>query len=126
MNGVEGMATGIPVIDNLEDEERLRTVRRWSYFGECPVVSASPENVTNVLRKLITRPKLREQLGSAGRAYVEKYHSLDSAQYLFKNVIDYVYGRRDSLINLYHLLFSDYSSRLPRVEHPLINNRIVD
>jgi len=126
LNGIEGMAAGLPVIDNLEDDNYLLPVRRWSYFGECPVVSASPETLVDVLRKLVTQPKLRHQLGKAGRAYVEKYHGLDSAQYLFTNVLDYLYGRRDSLINLYHPLLGEYPNRSPKIKHPLVNNRIVD
>ncbi|MFQ4139205.1 glycosyltransferase [Nodosilinea sp. PGN35] len=126
LNGLEGLAAGIPVISNLEDEAYTLPFRRWTYFGECPIVSATPENLVDVLRKLITRPELRAQLGKAGREYVEKYHGLDSAQYLFTNVIDYVYGRKESLINLYHPLLGEYPKRKPPVLHPLINNRIVD
>jgi hypothetical protein len=126
LNGLEGLASGLPTISNLEDETYTLPFRRWSYFSECPLVSATPENLVEVLRKLITRPELRHQLGAAGRAYVEKYHGLDSAQYLFKNVIDYVYGRKESLINLYHPLLGEYPNRLPKVQHPLVNNRIVD
>ena len=77
-----------------------------------------------MLRKLVTRPKLRAELGRAGREYVEKYHGLDSAKYLFGEVIEYVYGRRESLINLYHPLLGEYPKRKPRVKHPLVNNRI--
>lgn len=126
LNGLEGMASGLPTISNLEDETYTLPFRRWSYFSECPLVSATPENLVEVLRKLVTRPELRHQLGAAGRAYVEKYHGLDSAQYLFKNVIDYVYGRKESLINLYHPLLGEYPNRSPKIQHPLINNRIVD
>lgn len=126
LNGLEGMASGLPTISNLEDESYTLPFRRWSYFSECPLVSATPENLVEVLRKLVTRPELRHQLGSAGRAYVEKYHGLDSAQYLFSNVIDYVYGRKESLINLYHPLLGEYPNRLPKIQHPLVNNRIVD
>lgn len=126
LNGLEGMASGLPTISNLEDETYIAPIRRWSYFGECPLVSASPETLVNVLRKLVTRPGLRHELGKAGRAYVEKYHGLDSAQYLFTNVIDYVYGRKDSLINLYHPLLGEYPNRSPKIKHPLMNNRIVD
>jgi len=126
MNGLEGLASGLPVISNLEDESYILPIRRWSYFSECPIVSASPESLFYVLRKLVTRPELRHQLGTAGRAYVEKYHGLDSAQYLFSNIIDYVYGRRGSLINLYHPLLGQYPNRLPKIQHPLVNNRIVD
>jgi hypothetical protein len=79
-----------------------------------------------VLRKLVTRPELRTELGRAGRAYVEKYHGLDSAVFLVSAVLDYVHGRRDSLIDLYHPLLGEYPRRLPRVDHPLVNNRIAD
>jgi hypothetical protein len=101
-------------------------VRRWSYFSECPIVSATPENIVDVLRKLVTRPELRAQLGQAGRKYVEKYHGLDSAAYLFKSVIELANGERGSLINLYHPLLGEYPQRLPRIKHTLVNNRIVD
>lgn len=126
LNALEGMASGLPTISNLEDDTYVMPMRRWSYFNECPLVSASPETLVDVLRKLITRPDLRRALGRAGRAYVEKYHGLDSAQYLFSNVIDYVYGRKESLINLYHPILGEYPNRSPKIQHPLVNSRIVD
>jgi glycosyltransferase involved in cell wall biosynthesis len=128
LNGFEGLASGLPTISNIEKEYDyiFQPLRRWSYFSECPLVSASPENLVDVLRKLITRPNLRKELGVAGRAYVQKYHNLNSAQYLFGNVIDYVNGRKDSLINLYHPLLGEYPKRSPKIQHPLVNNRIVD
>lgn len=125
LNGLEGMASGLPTISNLEDDDYILPIRRWSYFNECPIVSASPETLVDVLRKLVTRPELRKQLGQAGREYVEKYHGLDSAQYLFREVIEYIYGRRESLINLYHPILGEYPKRKPTVKHPLVNNKIV-
>lgn len=126
MSGLEGMATGIPVVANFEDDNYVLPMRRYTYFNECPIVSASPESIKDVLRKLITRPELRISLGVAGRLYVEKYHGLDSARYLFSNVLDFLYSKNSSLINLYHPILGDYPHRLPRVQHPLVNNRIVD
>lgn len=123
---LEGMAAGIPTISNLEDETYTLPMRRWSFLNECPLVSATPENITDVLRKLITNPELRSDLGRAGREYVEKYHGLDSAQYLFENVFDYIYGKKDSIINLYHPILGEYPNRIPRIKHPLVQNRIFD
>jgi hypothetical protein len=124
MNGLEGMASGLPVICNLEDEQYLLPFRRWSFFGECPLVSASPESLQDVLRTLITQPILRNELGALGRQYVEKYHGLDSSQYLFSNVIDYLYGRRESIYDLYHPLTSEFNRRLPTIVPPLDKNRL--
>ncbi len=126
LNALEGMASGLTTVCNLEDENYILPMCRWSYFNECPLVSATPENLVDVLRKLVTRPELRKQLGKASREYVEKYHGLDSAQYLFTNVIKYVYGSKESLINLYHPLLGEYPNRSPKIQHPLVNNRIVD
>ncbi len=126
LNGLEGLSSGLPVICNLEDEAYVTPLRRWSYFDECPMVSATPENITDVLRQLVTRPELRQQLGSASRQYAEKYHDLDAGIFLFEAVIAYAYGQRDSLINLYHPLNNERNKHAPKVAHPLIRNRIVD
>lgn len=124
LNGLEGMASGLPVISNLEDENYVVPLRRWSYFSECPIVSGSPENLVEILRKLVTMPAIRRELGVAGRAYVQKYYGYDSAQYLFGEIIHYLYGRRERLIDLYHPLLSDYPNRAAKVVHPLINGRL--
>lgn len=124
LNALEGMASGIPVICNLEDEQYLLPVRRWSFFSECPLVSASPESLIEVLRELITRPELRHELGLMSRQYVEKYHGLDSSRYLFSAVIDFLYGKRESIADLYHPLTSDYVNRSPRIVPPLDKNRL--
>lgn len=126
LNAIEGMAAGLVVVANLEDEAYTRPMRRWSFLQECPIVSASPENIVDVLRVLVTRPDLRNCLGVASRAYAKKYHGLDSAVYLFRNVIEFVSGRQDSLLNMYHPLTSEWSRRMPPVRHPLKNSRIVD
>lgn len=126
LNALEGMSSGLPVISNIDDDDYMLPFRRWSYFSECPLVSASPENIVEVLRRLVTHPELRHRLGMAGRDYVEKYHGFDSAQYLFTEIIEFSYGRRESLINLYHPLLGEYPQRKPKVSHPLVNNQIVN
>ncbi|MFK7923657.1 MAG: aminotransferase [Bacteroidia bacterium] len=126
LNGLEGMASGIPVVCNLEDSEFTLPLKRWSYLNECPIVSASPETIFETLEKLVRNPELRGQLGLACRLYTEKYHGLDSAQFLFENVIAYLYGKDVDLLGLYHPLLGEYPNRSPKIQHPLKNNRIVD
>jgi glycosyltransferase involved in cell wall biosynthesis len=126
LNAMEGLASALPVVSNLEDESYMLPLRRWSYFEECPIVSGTPENLEDVLRKLITRPELRNQLGDAGRKYVEKYHGLDSARFVFGEIIEFLQGNRESLINLFHPLLGEYPNRSPKIVHPLVKNRIVD
>ncbi len=125
-NAIEGMASALPVISNLEDDTYTLPLRRWSYLAECPLVSGTPETIATVLRKLVTRPGLRHQLGKAGREYVQKFHAFESAQFLFGQIIDYLDGRRDSLVNLYHPILGEYKKEAPRIKHPLVKNRIVD
>ncbi|MDA0194114.1 MAG: glycosyltransferase [Bacteroidetes bacterium] len=124
LNAVEGMAAGLPVISNLEDETYTLPFRRWSFLNECPIVSASPETLTDVLRELVTNPKLREDLGKASRDYAVKYHGHDAAQYLFGKIVEKLEGGDVDLINLYNPLSSEFNRRLPKVKHPLKNNKI--
>lgn len=124
MSGLEGMASGLPVVANLNNDDLMIQFRRWSYLGECPIVSADPENVVDVLRALVRHPQLRQDLGDAGRKYVEKYHGLDSANFLFENVIASMQGEPIDLMGVYHPLTGEYPDRLPMIEHPLQNNRL--
>ena len=126
LNALEGMASGIATVSNLEADEIMQPFRRWSYFDECPIVSAAPENLRDVLRILITQPKLRSKLGQSGRKYTEKYFSPEASYFLFSNVLDYVFGRKDTLLDLYHPILGEYPNRSPKIQHPLVNSRIVD
>lgn len=125
MNAVEGMAVGLPVLSNLQNESYVRIFRRYSFLNECPILSTTPETIKANLRTLITDPGLREQLGRAGRQYVEKYHSYEMAQYLFGSIYRKLLQDCDvDLINLFHPLRSEFNNRKPRVRHPLIENRL--
>ena len=124
LSGIEGMASGIPVLANLESETYTRLHRRYGFLDECPILSTTPENIADNLRLLVTRPDLREALGRAGRAYAEKYHDYEAARFLFGSVYDKILEGRDvDLINLYHPLKSERARQLPRIEHPLVENR---
>jgi glycosyltransferase involved in cell wall biosynthesis len=124
LNGLEGMACGLPVLSNLEDESYTRHLRRWSYLDECPIVSSCPENLIENLRILITNPDLRREIGRASRLYVEKYQGFEAGQYMFGEVIKFLQGKRDSLINIYHPILGEYSIGKPIIEHPLKENKI--
>jgi glycosyltransferase involved in cell wall biosynthesis len=125
LNGIEGMASGLPVMANLSNESYNRLFRRYSYLNECPVLSTSPETLKENLRLLVTHPRLREELARAGREYVEKYHSERTAQYVFASIYDKIwYGKDVDLLNLFHPLLSEYNRRQPLVRHPLIENKL--
>ena len=126
LSGIEGMASGLPVLSNLDNDIHLNIFRTWSFLHECPIVSACPETITDVLRKLVKYPELRYQLGKAGRAYVEKYHSNQASAYLFENIINHIFGEEVDLINLYHPILGEYPNRSPKIQHPLVNSRIVE
>lgn len=124
LNGMEGMASGLPVIANLEDEDYFSPLRRWSYFDECPVVSATPENITDTLRTLVLNPSLRHLLGAAGRNFVEKYHSNEATVFLFEAIIKYMNGSRDSMLDFCDPEIGEFPKRLPLISHPLIRGKI--
>ena len=128
LSGIEGMCTGLPVVANLEVEEYTRIFRRYSYLNECPAVSATPENVREVLRLLIRHPALREELGRASRKYVEKYHSYAAMQYMFSRIYERIwYGREVDLMNMYHPLDpASYNNQSPVIKHPLRESRITE
>lgn len=122
---IEGMASGLPVLCNLEREDATRLFRLYSFLGECPIVSTSPETLVENLRALVTDPSLRRVLGQAGRSYTEKYHSYASAQYLFGSIYAKVLRNEDvDLMNLFHPLKSKYEHRLPQIDHPLLEGRL--
>ncbi|MEO7295111.1 MAG: glycosyltransferase [Candidatus Limnocylindria bacterium] len=125
MSGIEGMASGLPVLVNLESEPHTRPFRRYSYLDECPAVSTSPETITANLRRLVTDPVLRETLGRAGRQYVDKYHSFATAQYMFGAIYRKILDDEDvDLMRLFHPLVSTFVAATPRIDHPLVESHL--
>lgn len=125
LSALEGMCTGLCVIANLEDEKVCSLFRNYSFLEECPIVSAGPETVADVLEDLVRNPELRKQLGVAARAYVEKYHSYHAARHFYSAVHDKILGRASvDLVNFYHPLKSAWMKSQPRIEHPLTKNRL--
>ena len=69
---VEAMALGKPVICYIRKKEYLLSPE------ECPIVSADPTTLEEVLEDLIRNPEKRRELGEKGRRYVEKYFSIEA------------------------------------------------
>jgi glycosyltransferase involved in cell wall biosynthesis len=125
LSGIEGMASGLPVLVNLESVPHTRPFRRYSYLDECPALSTSPETITANLRRLVTDPALRETLGRAGRLYVEKYHSFATAQYMFGAIYRHILdGEQVDLMNLFNPLTSPYVTATSRIAHPLVEGHL--
>jgi glycosyltransferase involved in cell wall biosynthesis len=88
---IEGMSMEKPVMTYLRpDLLQLYTLN--SYAGECPIVNTPPTEIKRVLRELIDSPQLRRDLGKKGRAYVRKYHSLESVGGMFDEVFRVLWG----------------------------------
>lgn len=71
MTAVETMAMGKPTISWIRDNLVS------SYPPDCPIVSANPDTIQDVLEKLIKDAQLRYDIGIQGRRYVEKYHDTE-------------------------------------------------
>jgi hypothetical protein len=124
LTAIESMACGLPTIANLGDDDYTLPMRRWSYLDECPIVSATPETIKAVLKRLICDPALRSSLSEASRLYALKYHSYDSSRYLWSNIIDYLTGQCSRrLIDLYNPRISKLVMTNP-VPNPLVNGRL--
>jgi len=124
LNAIEGMASGLPVHANLDNEVYTKLFRRYSFLNECPILSTSPETLKDNLRLLVTNPELRKELGELGRKYAEKYHSYKMAQFLFTSIFKKFDGEDIDLMNLFHPLKSEYVKN-NYIKTPLINNRYI-
>jgi glycosyltransferase involved in cell wall biosynthesis len=65
----EAMAFGKPVICFIKDSLLKE------YPKELPIVNTNPDNITEVLEKLILDATMRNEIGKKSRAYIDKYHS---------------------------------------------------
>ena len=86
----EAMMLGKPVVCYIRPEW-LDSVREEipDYAAELPVISATPQNVEEILRDLIANPVKRHEIGQRGRAFAVKWHSSEVAGRRF----DEIYSR---------------------------------
>ena len=83
----EGMMLGKPVICYInkfeyDNEDKLVCL------DECPLVSATEQNVYDALKNLVIDPSLRSSLGEQGRAYALKWHSADVCAERYEQIYD--------------------------------------
>jgi len=74
MFAIEAMALGKPVVAFLHEEATRRTEEAFGL--EVPIVHATKETLTDVLRELVASPDELRRIGAASRAYVERVHDL--------------------------------------------------
>lgn len=100
--GIEGMALGKPVVQDISDEHYNRVFKLYTPLGEAPFVSVPIEGLKDALRTLITDPALREKIGRESRAFAEKYHSFDAIGQLWHTVYEQVWFKRGGRLAFYH------------------------
>ena len=89
MAALEAMAVGKPVLVNLSalpDELRSTDAVR-----QCPAVDTNPGRLREDLRRLVEDPRLRRELGAAGRSFVERFHSYEVVARTWEDVINHVW-----------------------------------
>jgi glycosyltransferase involved in cell wall biosynthesis len=85
---IEAMAVGKPMLTRMSPiPEELRT----DALGTCPLVDANPENLRDELRRLVTDPGLRRELGDAGREFVVRHHSHEAVGRDWELVIEHAW-----------------------------------
>jgi Glycosyl transferases group 1 len=85
---LEGMAAEKPVLSGLAGDPGHREILRER---GCPVVETSPEGLLEDLRRLVTDPDLRRDLGKRGREFVLRYHSYEAVATEWEAVIEFAW-----------------------------------
>jgi hypothetical protein len=116
MSALEGMASGVVVVSNLSDERIIAPLRRWSFLSECPIVSASPETIKEVLRKLSENKEMRKQFSGFSRAYALKYHSFGAFVELYSEIEKCLFGERGNMLNFYHPLIGECRNEVEKID----------
>ena len=86
---LESFAVGTPVLASARNDAAVEHCRRGNgglYYG-------NREEFVEALRTLMTRSKLREQLGESGREYVRQYYRWEAVLGRFERLVMAVRGR---------------------------------
>jgi len=108
---LEGLAFGKIVISALDNSPEYDLFRRFSYLNECPIISANPDTIYDVLIQLIEQRESWVAMGKASRAYVEHRHSYKATADMFEAIYQKICFRNQDvdLINFYHPLLEKKS-----------------
>jgi glycosyltransferase involved in cell wall biosynthesis len=86
---LESFAVGTPVLASARNEAAVEHCRR----AGAGLYYRNREEFVEALRALMTRAKLREQLGEAGRQYVRQYYRWDAVLGRFERLITLIKAR---------------------------------
>lgn len=86
---LESFAVGTPVLASARNQAAVEHCRR----AGAGLYYSNREEFVEALRMLMTRSKLREQLGESGRQYVRQYYRWDAVLGRFERLVTLVRGR---------------------------------
>lgn len=106
LTAMEAMALGKIVITGIDPEAaHYRLFRRYSFLDELPAITASPENLHDCLKRLLTERSRWPEMGRQCRAFAERRHSFSACGEMWDAIYRHVWRRESvDLINFYHPL----------------------
>jgi glycosyltransferase involved in cell wall biosynthesis len=107
---IEAMALGKPVMCYLRPD-LYEFYRHYSWGKECPVVDTPPDQIKELIIRLLDDDEERARLGRAGREFVERYHSLDGMGRIYDAIIRQVWYGTDEVSGLREALKSGPTAR---------------
>ena len=86
---LESFAVGTPVLASARNDAAVEHCRR----ANGGLYYANRDEFVEALRLLMTRPKLREQLGEGGRQYVRQHYRWDAVLGRFERLVTAIRNR---------------------------------
>lgn len=91
----EAMMLGKPAVCFLRPEWLKHVAQQLpEYVRDLPVVSATPQNIHDVLKDLVESPEKRLEIGKRSRDFAVKWHSAKAAAIRFDRIYSGFLGRR--------------------------------
>ena len=94
LSAMEAMSLGKPVLSNLHDNYYYEAFRLYTGLDECPIVDTPIDRIKDNIRLLVEDSDRRRELGEAGRRYVERFHSYESAGRMWEAIYEQVWHGR--------------------------------